>query len=75
MGMMNKTTLYFAGLDIGGSTVKSVLVNGQGAQVGTLVEVPSRVMAGYQAEASVPTYNQIDLTPCPLGSSPPQHKQ
>jgi predicted NBD/HSP70 family sugar kinase len=56
MGMMNKTTLYFAGLDIGGSTVKSVLVNGQGEQVGTLVEVPSRVTAGYQA-----TFAQLEL--------------
>jgi glucokinase len=56
MGMMNKTKSYFAGLDIGGSTVKSILVNRQGEQVGDLVEVPSLVLVGYQK-----TFAQLEL--------------
>lgn len=56
MRMINKTGLYFAGLDIGGSTVKSILVNDQGEQVGDLVEVPSRVVAGYQR-----TFDQLEM--------------
>lgn len=41
------STGYFAGLDIGGSTIKSMLVDAQGEQVGELVEVKSRVDEGY----------------------------
>ena len=45
---MSKTpTRHFAGLDIGGSTIKAMLVNGKGEQVGELVEVKSRVDEGY----------------------------
>ncbi len=45
---MSKTpTGHFAGLDIGGSTIKAMLVNGKGEQVGELVEVKSRVDEGY----------------------------
>jgi len=53
---MSKTTSYFAGLDIGGSTVKSILVNSLGEPVGDLVEVPSRVTAGYRV-----TFDQLEL--------------
>jgi len=53
--MMNQTASYFAGLDIGGSTVKSVLVDGQGEQAGNLVEVPSCVTAGYRE-----TFTQLE---------------
>ena len=54
--MMNKTKTHFAGLDIGGSTVKSILVNRQGEQVGDLVEVPSHVTSGY-----LKTFEQLEL--------------
>ncbi|MEZ4699153.1 MAG: ROK family protein [Rhodothermales bacterium] len=40
---------YFAGLDIGGTTIKSVLVNSDGEQASDFVEVPSRVAVGYEA--------------------------
>ena len=38
---------YYAGLDIGGSTIKAMLVDGKGEQVGELVEVKSRVDEGF----------------------------
>lgn len=38
---------YFAGLDIGGTTIKAMLVDGAGEQVGELVEVRSRVDEGF----------------------------
>lgn len=40
---------YFAGLDIGGSTIKCMLVDDEGKQVGDIVEVKSHVKDGYQA--------------------------
>lgn len=40
---------YFAGLDIGGSTIKCMLVDDEGKQVGEIVEVKSHVKDGYQA--------------------------
>ena len=40
---------HFVGLDIGGSTVKSVIVNSSGEQVGPIVEVRSHVKDGYEA--------------------------
>lgn len=46
---------FFAGLDIGGTTVKAVLVNDQGKQVGPLVEVRSLVKEGYQT-----TFGQLE---------------
>lgn len=46
---------YFAGLDIGGTSVKSILVDANGDQVGELVEVPSRVKEGYGA-----TFEQLE---------------
>ena len=46
---------FFAGLDIGGTTIKSVLINEQGDQVGPLVEVRSRVKDGYEA-----TFGQLE---------------
>jgi len=45
MSLANK---YFAGLDIGGSTVKAALVDADGASTGALVEVKSRVKEGYK---------------------------
>lgn len=39
---------YCAGLDVGGSTIKAMLVNGEGDQVGDLVEVASHADQGYQ---------------------------
>ena len=48
---MNKNTkkskVYCAGLDIGGTTIKAMLIDGQGQQVGELVEVRSRAQEGY----------------------------
>ncbi len=46
---------YFAGLDIGGTTVKAVLVNQLAEQVGPLAEVRSLVKNGYEA-----TFGQLD---------------
>lgn len=39
---------WFAGLDIGGTTVKAMLVDGAGEQAGSLVEVRSNVHLGYR---------------------------
>lgn len=39
---------YFAGLDIGGSTIKSTLVDANGQPVGGMVEVRSRVKEGFR---------------------------
>ncbi|MEI7910429.1 MAG: ROK family protein [Verrucomicrobiota bacterium] len=52
---MQSKSLYFAGLDIGGSTIKAVLVDAQAAQVGSLVEVRSLVKDGYEA-----TFGQLE---------------
>lgn len=46
---MSDTPLYFAGLDIGGTTVKSVLIDAEGDPVGDMVEVRSLVTKGYEA--------------------------
>ena len=53
---MGKESSYHAGLDIGGTTVKAVLVNQQAEQVGPLTEVRSNVKDGYEA-----TFRQLDL--------------
>ena len=47
---------FFAGLDIGGTTVKAVLVDHQGTQAGPLTEVRSLVKDGYEA-----TFGQLSL--------------
>lgn len=47
---------YFAGLDIGGTTVKAVLVNHLADQVGPLTEVRSLVKNGYEA-----TFSQLEI--------------
>lgn len=46
---------HYAGLDIGGTTVKAVLVNHLAEQVGPLAEVRSLVKDGYEA-----TFGQLD---------------
>lgn len=46
---------YFAGLDIGGTTVKAVLVNQLAEQAGPLTEVRSLVKDGHEA-----TFSQLD---------------
>ena len=46
---MPSNTSYYAGLDIGGTTVKAVLVNHLAEQVGPLTEVRSQVKDGYEA--------------------------
>ena len=43
---MSSNLPHFVGLDIGGTTVKSVIVNHQGDQVGGIVEVRSLVKDG-----------------------------
>ena len=48
-------TPHFAGLDIGGTTVKAVLVNHLAERVGPLAEVRSLVKDGYEA-----TFRQLD---------------
>lgn len=47
---------FFIGLDIGGSTVKAVIIGPDGEQVGPVVEVKSLVKNGYEA-----TFGQLDL--------------
>jgi glucokinase len=53
---MKNHSSHFAGLDIGGTTVKAVLVNHLAEQVGPLAEVRSQVKDGYEA-----TFSQLDL--------------
>jgi predicted NBD/HSP70 family sugar kinase len=48
---------YFAGLDIGGTTVKSMLLDHAGKQVGNLVELRSHVRDGYRR-----TFEQLDAS-------------
>ena len=52
---MASETSYYAGLDIGGTTVKAVLVNHRAIQAGPLAEVRSMVKNGYEA-----TFGQLD---------------
>ena len=47
--MGESNTRCFAGLDIGGTSVKSILVDAAGNLLGDMVEVPSRVKDGYEA--------------------------
>jgi glucokinase len=53
---MTDSKQLFAGLDIGGTTIKSILVNDKGAEVGDIVEVRSHVKDGYEA-----TFAQLEL--------------
>ena len=53
---METKASYYAGLDIGGTTVKAVLVDHNAQQVGPLTEVRSQVKDGYEA-----TFGQLDL--------------
>lgn len=53
---MSASLSHFVGLDIGGTTVKTVIVNSDGDQVGGIVEVRSHVKDGYEA-----TFGQLDL--------------
>ena len=55
LALMAIEASYFAGLDIGGTTVKAVLVNHLAEQVGPLTEVRSLVKDGYEA-----TFGQLD---------------
>lgn len=53
---MNKSeSRCFAGLDVGGTSVKSLLTDASGNRLGELVEVPSRVKEGYAA-----TFDQLE---------------
>lgn len=52
---MVENSNYFAGLDIGGTTVKSVLLDFAGEVVGEMVEVRSQVKDGYAA-----TFGQLE---------------
>ena len=45
----------FAGLDVGGTSVKSMLTDAAGNRLGEMVEVPSRVKEGYAA-----TFDQLE---------------
>ncbi len=47
--MSEKNSRYYAGLDVGGTSIKSILVDASGKQVGEMVEVASRVKEGYVA--------------------------
>ncbi len=53
---MTDSKTFFAGLDIGGTTIKSILVDDSGDTVGDMVEVRSHVKEGYEA-----TFAQLEL--------------
>ena len=53
---MNSSPSHYAGLDVGGTSIKSLLVDAAGAQVGQYGEVESRVKEGYRA-----TFGQLNL--------------
>ncbi len=53
---MGDTDVFYAGLDIGGTTVKSVLVDRIGEPVGDMIEVRSRVTDGFEA-----TFEQLEM--------------
>ena len=53
--MGETTTSYYAGLDIGGTTIKSVLVDERGEKKTDIIEVRSRVTEGYMT-----TFDQLD---------------
>lgn len=53
---MSASNSHFVGLDIGGTTVKTVIVDNNGEQVGDLVEVRSHVKDGYEK-----TFDQLDI--------------
>jgi predicted NBD/HSP70 family sugar kinase len=53
---MAHASSHYAGLDIGGTTVKAVLVNQLAEQVGPVMEVRSHVKDGFEA-----TFRQLDL--------------
>ncbi len=53
---MPENALHFAGLDVGGTTVKSLLLDAEGDPVGDMVEVRSHVGDGYEA-----TFRQLEL--------------
>lgn len=52
---MAEDATYFAGLDIGGTTVKTVLVDEKGEVAGEMIEVRSHVKDGYKA-----TFGQLE---------------
>lgn len=47
---------HYIGLDVGGSTIKAVIVGSKGEQVGPIIEVKSFVKNGYEA-----TFGQLDV--------------
>ncbi len=53
--IMADDATYFAGLDIGGTTVKTVLVDERGDVAGDMIEVRSHVKDGYEA-----TFGQLE---------------
>lgn len=46
--MNNQNKYYYIGLDIGGTTIKSVMIDETGNQIGEMVEVRSHVSKGYK---------------------------
>ncbi len=64
---------YYVGLDIGGTTIKSALINTAGEQVGAMVEVRSLVDEGYRLtfqqleEAAKKLCDQAGIGPNDLG--------
>lgn len=61
---MSVESAYYAGLDVGGTTVKSILIDDRGDPVGTTVEVRSRVKEGYEA-----TFGQLEQAMDELAAS------
>ncbi len=53
---MKQTDRYYAGLDIGGTSVKAVLLHREADRAGAVVEVDSHVKDGYQA-----TFSQLEV--------------
>ncbi len=53
---MHSRTPFYAGLDIGGTSIKSLIVDAEGRQIGAYGEVKSCVNQGYRA-----TFHQLNL--------------
>ncbi|MCB1230432.1 MAG: ROK family protein [Verrucomicrobiae bacterium] len=61
---MSDQDAFFAGLDVGGTTIKSIIVDDRGETVGDMVEVRSLVKDGYEA-----TFGQLELAMTELAKS------
>ena len=62
---MSNSPRYGAGLDIGGTTIKAMLVNEDGWKAGEPVEVRSHVDAGYERAIEVAKEKRVQIPMMP----------